>query len=86
MADDDTTKDRVQPIIDQALTDLARVLSDDVNRDGAVCTNWVLVAEWSTTDGEQWISRYWDENRPVWQRDGLLHEALYGHRWDATNA
>jgi hypothetical protein len=70
---------------EQAISDALAKLAGEVAGEGknAVCTNWVLVAEWSDTDGEHWLSRWWDENRPVWQRDGLLHHALFSsNRWD----
>jgi hypothetical protein len=67
-----------QAIMDRALTEMAAVIAERTGSGQPICTNYVLVAEWSTLDGEQWITREWDERRPVWQRDGLLHHALHG--------
>jgi hypothetical protein len=77
MADGPTGAEKA---IDALMAELGRAMSEQVERDNAICTNWVRVAEWSTVDGEQWNSRWWDEKRPVWQRDGMLHQALYG-KW-----
>lgn len=67
--------DRVKAIMDRALTELAELMA--VEADGTcLATNWVLVIEWSTVDGKSWLSRWWDEDRPIWQRDGLLHAAI----------
>jgi hypothetical protein len=68
-----------EDIIDQMLTDLATFVSADTDRPGAICTNWILVAEWSTADGQAWCSRWTYDDRPMWQHQGLLHHALHGN-------
>lgn len=62
--------------IEELLGKLAAIVADDTGSDQPICTGWVLVAEWSTVDAEQFVSRYWHETMPPWHRDGLLHYAL----------
>lgn len=46
----------------------------------------VIVAEWQTPDGQRWLTRHdvgADGLRlPPWQREGFLHNALFGGGWD----
>lgn len=42
---------------------------------GAVCTGWVLVAEWQDSDGRWWLTRWSEDNLPPWRADGLLYHA-----------
>lgn len=64
--------------LDAAMQSLASNMKEEPKLNGAICTGWVVVAEWSTPDGQMWCSRYWAEHTPSWRRNGLLHEALYG--------
>lgn len=72
-----TDQPDAEAFMDKAMVDLARYVSADVDQPGAICTNWILVAEWSTADGQQFISRFYDSDRPMWQHQGLLHHALH---------
>jgi hypothetical protein len=73
-----------QVILERALAEVAAYIADDVSADQPICTNYVVVAEWSTLDGEQWITREWDPRRPAWQREGLLHHALHANWGEPT--
>ena len=66
--------------IDNALADIARVAF----LDPAICTGWVLVAEWTdgTADGF-WTTTLADDQQPDWRQKGLLHHAL--ETWGEDN-
>lgn len=51
--------------------------SKTVNDEGAMCTGWVVVAEWTDADGAYWVTRLSDETSPSWRIKGLLHDALF---------
>ena len=59
--------------IDNALADIAQIAFPDP----AICTGWVLVAEWTdgTTDGF-WTTVFTDDQNPDWRQKGLLHHAI----------
>lgn len=59
-------------IIDDALQSLAPI----VNAEGAVCTGWVLVSQWSGVDGSQAMAYQTSDNLTSWGQRGLLAEAL----------
>jgi hypothetical protein len=65
-------------ILDAAMQQLAGDLAEETGQQGAICTGWVVVSEWSTPDGQMWCARYWAEHTPAWRRAGLLHEGLFG--------
>lgn len=69
-------QDEQQQAVHEMLQKLSAGIASDTGSDGPICTGWVLVTQWSTTDGQQYVSRYWDDVLPVWQREGLLHYAL----------
>ena len=47
---------------------------------GALLTQWAVVAEWVTSDGEKWLSRLESEGLTAWDRKGMLFEVLWN--WD----
>jgi hypothetical protein len=51
--------------------------SKDIDDNGAMCTGWVLIAEWTDAEGAYWLRRLSDETSPSWRTKGLLHDALY---------
>lgn len=59
-------------IIDEAVQSLAGLVSED----GAVCTGWVLISQWSGVDGTQAMGYQTGEQTATWTQRGLLHEAL----------
>jgi len=44
---------------------------------GALLTQWALVAEWVTPDGQKWLSRLESEGLTGWHRKGMLFEVLW---------
>lgn len=44
---------------------------------GALLTQWVVVAEWVTSDGQKWLSRMESEGLTAWDRKGMLFEGLW---------
>ncbi len=48
----------------------------------AICTGWVVVAEWMDTKGARWLSKNSGdaagEGLTSWSMNGMLHEALVG--------
>jgi hypothetical protein len=59
---------------------LAEFLSENaatfINKDGAFCTNFVLVAEYVDADGQFWTLVLKDEKMPVWRHLGLLEHVI----------
>lgn len=82
-----TDKDPVQKIMDRTFADLAALFAEETGQAAAVCTNWFLVAEWSTVGSDEaarWISRWFDDRHPEWYRFALLDYARNGNWSDAT--
>lgn len=57
--------------------------ADDEENDGspmenAFLTQWVLVTAWVDENGQTFLTRLTPKEVPQWQRQGLLHEGLYG--------
>lgn len=44
--------------------------------EAAVCTGYILVAEWSDLDGKTWMTQNGAHKQPAWRTRGLLAEAL----------
>jgi len=38
----------------------------------AICTDWIVVAEFSDGDGHLWLESYQSENLSSWKRRGIL--------------
>lgn len=55
-----------------------------VDGEGAMCTGWVLVAEWMTADGEHCLTRL-DNDLPRWRTVGLLQTALAHYEYEMTH-
>lgn len=68
----------------------ATLNEDDEDFDGAVITGYVVIAEWSASDGERWLSRAAgdlnDEGPPIWTVKGWLYHALDTAQRDADAA
>ena len=61
MSDD---SDPVKTIMDRTFAELAALFAKEAGVPAAVCTNWVVIAEWSTVaddEGAKWISRWFDD-------------------------
>lgn len=48
-----------------------------VDAEGAMCTGWVVIAEWVGADGQYWMTHMADEQSPSWRTKGLLYNALH---------
>jgi hypothetical protein len=66
------------------LSDAIAQTAGSVDGEGAMCTGWVLVAEWMTADGEHCISRL-DNAAPRWRTVGLLQTALAHYQYEMTH-
>jgi hypothetical protein len=71
---------------------LAETVNQDLEdfADGAILTGYVVIAEWSTTDGQRWITKTAgdlnDEGPPVWTVEGWLWHALTTAQRDVDEA
>ncbi len=52
--------------------------------DAPLLVGWVLVAEFADLDGRRILARFGSETLTDWQRDGYLHNALFGP-WNAED-
>jgi hypothetical protein len=58
------------------IKDMLTELASHLDKKGAMCTNFVLVAEWVDSNGDFWLSTHGDEGIPPWRVEGLLSYAL----------
>lgn len=65
------------------LSDAIADTADSIDGDGAICTGWVMVAEWMTADGAPCMTRL-DSALPRWQTVGLLRSALTAYEHEMT--
>jgi len=47
-----------------------------------IVTAWVVVAEFMDEEGKKFLQRLDSEGMTVWQRNGMLRDALCGDNWD----
>jgi hypothetical protein len=47
-----------------------------VAQDGAFCTSWLLVTEWTDGNGVSWLEEHRTSEMPPWKRLGLLYYVL----------
>ena len=47
-----------------------------VAEDVAVCSSWILVAEWVGADGSVWLEEHRTSDLPAWRRQGMLNYVL----------
>jgi hypothetical protein len=59
-------------IIDNALAEIGRIAFIEP----AICTGWVLVAEWMGGNDDHWTITLADDDNPEWRSLGLLHHAI----------
>ena len=55
---------------------LNSVAKDSVDRDGAFCTNYIVVAEFMDSNGQYWSMVHKNEELPIWRHTGLLQYVL----------
>ncbi len=51
--------------------------------EAALCTDWVVVAEWMDDEGSRSVTRRRPPDSTDWRMHGLLHYALYADAWGA---
>lgn len=66
--------DKQQARID-AITNAVHGLATLLDKEGAMCTQWVLVAEWMDSEGKLWFSTHAEPSGPVWRINGMLDHA-----------
>ena len=66
------------------LSDAIAQTAGSIDGEGAICTGWVMVAEWMTADGEHCMSRL-DNAQPRWRTVGLLRTALTAYDHEMTH-
>lgn len=80
MSHEPNTVETLQAAIQDALHH-----EDAAGAQGNVVTGWVIVAESMDVDGKRWLSRHdggpGDRRLPIWQAQGLLHNALFSDGW-----
>jgi len=57
------------------LRDAVQGLATLLDKNGAMCTAWVLACEWMDSNGDVWFSTHADPEGPVWRVNGLLSHA-----------
>lgn len=67
----------------EVLADAIANTAGAVDGEGAICTGWVLIAEWVTADGEHCLMRL-DADAPRWRTVGLLETALAHYKHEMT--
>ena len=55
---------------------LNKTAKETVDKEGALCTNYILVAEFVDTNNEYYKMVLKDETLPVWRHTGLLYHIL----------
>lgn len=60
----------------EVIEEAIRRLSPSVDPSGAICTGWVMVAEWVDASGRWWVTKWSDKGTPPWRAEGLMYHAL----------
>lgn len=47
-----------------------------LDKEGAMCTSWILVSEWMDSEGNVWFSTHGEPDLPIWRTNGLLQHAI----------
>lgn len=55
---------------------LDKVAKESIDKSGAFCTNFVLIAEFMDPNNEYWSMVYKDEDVPPWRHFGLVQYSL----------
>lgn len=69
----------------EVLSDAIAATAGSVDGEGAICTGWVLVAEWMTADGAHCMTRL-DSAPPRWLIVGLLRTAQAHYEHEMTHS
>ena len=69
MSDDAEAK---MDAVNNAVQGLATLL----DKQGAMCTTWVLISEWIDSEGNFWFSTHSEPDLPIWRKNGMLQHAI----------
>lgn len=58
-----------------AVNNAVQGLATLLDKDGAMCTSWVIVSEWIDSDGNFWFSTHSEPDLPIWRMNGMLAHA-----------
>jgi hypothetical protein len=58
-----------------AVTNAVQGLATLLDKDGALCTSWILVSEWMDSHGNFWFSTHTEPDMPIWRTNGMLSHA-----------
>lgn len=61
-------------ILDEAFEEMSPTIAD--GEGVAMCTGYVVLAEWSDSNGRIWMTTSTADRMPSWRARGLLSEAL----------
>lgn len=59
-----------------AVNNAVQGLATLLDKDGAMCTTWALVAEWIDSEGNLWFSTHSEPDLPIWRMNGMLQHAI----------
>ena len=58
-----------------AVNNAVHGLATLLDKEGAMCTSWVLVSEWIDSEGDGRFSTHSEPDLPVWRINGMLQHA-----------
>lgn len=61
---------------------LSRLAKQHVDKEGAMCTAFVVSSEWVSSDGEYYIMTLTDNDSPPWRHEGLLQYTIANEIYD----
>lgn len=68
----DETYSKAVAVIERALNEVAGLFAETTGSEQMVIGDFVLVSEWSSLNGDRFVTRYMPDGMPPWRRNGLL--------------
>jgi hypothetical protein len=59
-----------------AVNNAVHGLATLLDKEGAMCTTWLLVSEWIDSEGNFWFSTHSEPELPIWRKNGMLQHAI----------
>lgn len=59
-----------------AVNNAVQGLATLLDKEGAMCTTWLLVSEWIDSEGNFWFSTHSEPELPIWRKNGMLQHAI----------
>lgn len=59
-----------------AVNNAVQGLATLLDKEGAMCTTWLLVSEWIDSEGNFWFSTHSEPDLPIWRKNGMLQHAI----------